>query len=137
MAAKTFARWGISLAVACPLAIAPVSALADTQAPVNPQVTDSVAQTNVKVVGEAPAVALGSIYQSMGHSTGILYANAINSQQQLAVTNQATTQEGVEQLYASDAVTGRVVTHATVRAVACHPFGPPANLTFCLTSPGQ
>ncbi|AZR22196.1 RebB family R body protein [Xanthomonas vasicola] len=39
---------------------------------VNPQITDAVTQTNVKVVGQAPAAAIGLIYQSMARSTGIL-----------------------------------------------------------------
>ncbi|BAE68419.1 conserved hypothetical protein [Xanthomonas oryzae pv. oryzae MAFF 311018] len=30
---------------------------------VNPQITDAVTQTNVKVIGKAPAVAMGSIYR--------------------------------------------------------------------------
>ncbi|MBD1483492.1 R body protein RebB-like protein, partial [Xanthomonas citri pv. citri] len=49
---------------------------------VNPQITDAVTQTNVKVVGEAPAVAMSSIYQSMAHSSGILFQNAVAAQQQ-------------------------------------------------------
>ncbi|MBN0574236.1 RebB family R body protein, partial [Pseudomonas aeruginosa] len=32
---------------------------------VNNQITDAVTQSNVKVVGEAPAMALGSIFQTM------------------------------------------------------------------------
>ncbi|MCO2331148.1 R body protein RebB-like protein, partial [Pseudomonas aeruginosa] len=31
---------------------------------VNDQITDAVTQSNVKVVGEAPAMALGTIYQT-------------------------------------------------------------------------
>lgn len=30
--------------------------------PTNPQVTDSVTETNAKVIGEAPGIAMGSIY---------------------------------------------------------------------------
>ncbi|MEN3812106.1 RebB family R body protein, partial [Chromobacterium piscinae] len=46
---------------------------------VNPQITDAVTQANVKVLAEAPAMALGSIYQTMAHSTGILFENAISA----------------------------------------------------------
>ncbi len=53
--------------------------------PVNGQITDAVTQTNVKVVAEAPAMAMGAIYQSLAHSTGILYENATSSQQQIAI----------------------------------------------------
>ena len=53
--------------------------------PVNGQITDAVTQANVKVLGDAPAMAMGAIYQSLAHSTGILYENATSSQQQLAI----------------------------------------------------
>lgn len=39
---------------------------------IDPQVTDAITQTNVKVIGEAPAIAMGSLYQSIGRSTGVL-----------------------------------------------------------------
>lgn len=58
---------------------------------VNSQITDSVSQNNVSVVGEAPAFALGSVYQLLAHATGLLFANAVNQQQQMAVTAQAVT----------------------------------------------
>ncbi|MEE3622763.1 RebB family R body protein [Nitrospirillum sp. BR 11752] len=37
---------------------------------VNSQITDSVTQSNVKVVGEAPAQAEGELFQTMAESTG-------------------------------------------------------------------
>ncbi|MEW9001670.1 MAG: RebB family R body protein [Pseudomonas aeruginosa] len=49
---------------------------------VNNQITDAVTQSNVKVIGEAPAMALGSIFQTMAHSTGILFENSVAAQQQ-------------------------------------------------------
>uniref|UniRef100_UPI003892B133 RebB family R body protein n=1 Tax=Pseudomonas aeruginosa TaxID=287 RepID=UPI003892B133 len=49
---------------------------------VNDQITDAVPQSHVKVVGEAPAMALGTIYQNMAHSTGILFENAVSAPQQ-------------------------------------------------------
>ncbi len=48
---------------------------------VNNQITDAVTQSNVKVIGEAPAMALGSIFQTMAHSTGILFENSVAAQQ--------------------------------------------------------
>ncbi|WP_305968795.1 MULTISPECIES: RebB family R body protein [unclassified Mameliella] len=66
---------------------------------VNPQVTDAVTQSNVKVVSEAPAMALGSLYQAMSHSTGILFENAVNAQQQAQILAQAATNQGVMQIY--------------------------------------
>ncbi|AJY83196.1 RebB family R body protein [Xanthomonas citri] len=69
---------------------------------VNPQITDAVTQTNVKVVGEAPAVAMSSIYQSMAHSSGILFQNAVAAQQQQDTLAQAATNQGVIQTYGVD-----------------------------------
>ncbi|HHN0553449.1 TPA: RebB family R body protein [Pseudomonas aeruginosa] len=71
---------------------------------VNDQITDAVTQSNVKVVGEAPAMALGTIYQTMAHSTGILFENAVSAQQQqnaLALALAASNM-GVMQIYSLD-----------------------------------
>ena len=76
--------------------------------PVNGQITDSVTQANVKVLGDAPAMAMGALYQSMSHSTGILYENATSSQQQLAIAAQAATNQGVIQIYSVDTMAGAV-----------------------------
>ncbi|MCK9397217.1 MAG: RebB family R body protein [Methylobacter sp.] len=77
---------------------------------VNDQITDAVTQTNVKVLGDAPAMAMGAIYQSLAHSTGILYQNATSAQQQLAISAQAATNQGVIQLYSVDTMAGAVST---------------------------
>ncbi len=77
---------------------------------VNGQITDSVTQANVKVLGDAPAMAMGSIFQSLAHSTGILYENAVGSQQQLAIAAQASTNQGVIQIYSIDTMAGAVAT---------------------------
>lgn len=45
--------------------------------PVNPQITDAVTQTNVKVLGESPAMAMGLIYQTMAHSANLVMQNTI------------------------------------------------------------
>jgi len=76
--------------------------------PVNGQITDAVTQSNVKVLGDAPAMAMGAIYQSLAHSTGILYENATSSQQQLAIAGQAATNQGVIQIYSVDTMAGAV-----------------------------
>jgi RecA/RadA recombinase len=76
--------------------------------PVNGQITDAVTQANVKVLGDAPAMAMGAIYQSLAHSTGILYENATSSQQQLAIAAQAATNQGVIQIYSVDTMAGAV-----------------------------
>ena len=58
-------------------------------ATVNDQITDAVTQSNVKVLGEAPAEVLGNLYQTAAHSTGIQLENAVEQQQ--GTESQATT----------------------------------------------
>lgn len=48
--------------------------------PVNSQITDAVTQTNVKVLGEAPAQAMGMVYQTMAHSISLSMQNAMQTQ---------------------------------------------------------
>jgi hypothetical protein len=49
---------------------------------VNDQITDSVTQSNVQVIADAPAIAMGSLYQSNAHAMGLSYENAVANQQQ-------------------------------------------------------
>ncbi len=37
--------------------------------PLNAQITDAVTQSNVKVLGDGPAMAMGTVFQSLAHST--------------------------------------------------------------------
>lgn len=69
---------------------------------VNDQITDAVTQSNVKVVAESPAMAISSLYQSLAHSTGILFENAVAAQQQMNTLAQAATNQGVMQIYSVD-----------------------------------
>ncbi|WP_307462334.1 RebB family R body protein [Chryseobacterium sp. SORGH_AS_0447] len=71
---------------------------------VNQQITDAVTQTNVKVVAEAPAMALGNVYQTAAHSTGLMFENAVNNQNQQNILGQAATTQGVMQIYSVDTV---------------------------------
>lgn len=48
--------------------------------PVNSQITDAVTQTNVKVLGEAPAQAMGMVYQTMAHSISLSMQNSMQTQ---------------------------------------------------------
>jgi len=73
-------------------------------ATVNEQITDAVTQSNVKVVGESPAMALGNVYQTAAHSTGIMFENAVNTQNQQNLVTQAATTQGVTQIYSSDTI---------------------------------
>ncbi|MDP2696882.1 RebB family R body protein [Thalassospira sp.] len=78
--------------------------------PLNGQITDAVTQANVKVLGDAPAIAMGSLYQSLAHSHGILYENAVSAQQQIGISSQAATNQGVIQVYSVDTMAGAVAT---------------------------
>ncbi len=69
---------------------------------VSPMITDAVTQSNVKVVAEAPAMAMGSLYQTMAHSTGILFENNVAASQQQNTLAQAAANQGVMQIYSMD-----------------------------------
>ncbi|MDH2431762.1 RebB family R body protein [Pokkaliibacter sp. MBI-7] len=83
---------------------------------VNSQITDAVTQANTKVVGEAPAMAMSSLYQAMSHSTGILYQNAVLAQQQQTTLAQAASTQGVMQLYSVDTMAGAAATEKVAQA---------------------
>jgi hypothetical protein len=75
---------------------------------VNPQITDAVTQANVKVVAEAPAMAMGSLYQAMSHSTGMMFENSVNAQNQQNILSQAATTQGVMQIYSVDTISDAI-----------------------------
>jgi hypothetical protein len=69
-------RTWVSVAAAT-LAMAVASpAHSATNNPVDSQVTDAITQTNVKVIGESPAMAMGTIYQTIARSTGLVMNSA-------------------------------------------------------------
>lgn len=68
-------------------------------ATVNSQITDAVTQTNVKVVAQAPALAIAQIYQSIAHATGLLAENAVNAQQQQCIINSSAATQGAITLF--------------------------------------
>jgi hypothetical protein len=72
---------------------------------VNDQITDSVTQANTKVLGDAPAVAMGNLYQATAQALANSAHNASSSQQQTNVTAQAATTMGITTLYAIDTAT--------------------------------
>lgn len=73
---------------------------------VNGQITDAVTQTGVSVLGNAPAMAMGTLYSTMAHSLGILYQNSTMAQQHAAISSQAATNLGVMQMYSVNAMAG-------------------------------
>ena len=70
--------------------------------PVNNQITDSATQTNVKVLGDAPAIAMGNVYQTTVEALSNAAYNATSDLQQSNVTAQVTTAQGVATLYGVD-----------------------------------
>lgn len=69
---------------------------------VNQQITDSVTQANVKVLGDAPAMAMGNLFQATATALSRAARNATGAQQQTNVTAQAATTMGVATLYSID-----------------------------------
>ena len=74
---------------------------------VNDQITDSVTQANTHVLGDAPALAMGNLYQGIAQALANAAHNATNAQQQSYVTAHAATTAGVATLLSIDtAATG-------------------------------
>lgn len=65
---------------------------------VNEKITDSITQVNTKVLADAPAMAMGSLYTAMGQALSNSGSNATAAQQQAAITMQAATVQGVNSL---------------------------------------
>lgn len=80
------------------------------------QITDAVTQSNVKVVAEAPAIAMGSVYQTMAHSIGLMFENAVNSQNQQNILGQTATTQGVMQIYSMDTVADAIAIAKMLKA---------------------
>ena len=58
---------------------------------VNPQITDAVTQTNVKVLGEAPPEAVAIATQAMAHATGLAMESASQAQGGMQQVNNTST----------------------------------------------
>lgn len=77
---------------------------------VNSQITDSVTQANVQVLGDAPAIAMGNLFQATAQALANAAHNATTAQQQTNVTAQAVTTMGVTLLYSLDTASTGVAT---------------------------
>lgn len=102
---------------------------------VNPQITDSVTQANVKVLGEAPAMAMSTLYQTLAQSTAEMMQNAVYAQQQMYVIAQAATAQGITMLYASATTAGAEATQKALKESAAAVEGAVAPVT--LSTHGQ
>lgn len=65
-------------------------------------VTDAVTQTNLLVVGTAPAMAMASLYQTLANSVAMAAMNAVYAQQQANMAHQAATVKGISVLLSID-----------------------------------
>ncbi|SEQ28143.1 Killing trait domain-containing protein [Solimonas aquatica] len=84
---------------------------------VNSQITDSVTQVNTKVLGDAPAVAMGNLFVATGQALSNAAHNATNNQQQSYVTMQASTTQAVATLLAVDTASAGVATREVLGLV--------------------
>ena len=82
----------------------------------NDQVTDAVTQSNASVLGESPAVSMSTLYQSLAHSTAILYESAVGNFQRLGIAGQAVTNLGAIQMYSISSMAGAVATGQIARS---------------------
>jgi hypothetical protein len=67
---------------------------------VDSMIADAVTQTNVIVVGAAPAMASASQYQTLANSIAMASINAVFAQQQANIVHQAATVQEVIRLLA-------------------------------------
>jgi hypothetical protein len=77
---------------------------------VNDQITDSITQANTKVLGDAPAIAMGNLFQATAQALANAAHNATSSQQQTNITAQAATTMGVTTLYSIDTASTGIAT---------------------------
>ncbi|MFC1222734.1 RebB family R body protein [Pedobacter sp. BG31] len=67
---------------------------------VNSQVTDSITESSLEVIGNAPAIAIGNLYQATAQALANAAHNATVAQQQANILGQAVTAQGVALIYA-------------------------------------
>jgi hypothetical protein len=77
---------------------------------VNDQITDSVTQVNTKVLGDAPAIAMGNLFVATAQALSNAAHNATSNQQQSYVTAQSATTMGVATLYSLDTASTGIAT---------------------------
>jgi hypothetical protein len=69
---------------------------------VNSAISDSISQVNTKVLGDAPAMAMGNLFVVTSQALSNAAHNATNNAQQSYVTMQASTSQGVSTLLTMD-----------------------------------
>jgi len=71
--------------------------------PVNSQITDAVTQSNLTVLGNAPAQSLATAYQVLAQSVGVSMQNAVANQQNMNTIDSAIVSQGISLLFNLDA----------------------------------
>jgi hypothetical protein len=84
---------------------------------INSQITDSITQANTKVLGDAPAMAMGNFFIATSQALSNAAHNATNNQQQSYVTMQASTTQAVSTLLTVDTASTGI---ATERILGMH-----------------
>lgn len=74
--------------------------------PINDQITDAVTQANTQVLGDAPAIAMGQLFQATAQALANAAHNATSAQQQAAINAQA----AVTTLYSMDTASDGIAT---------------------------
>lgn len=101
---------------------------------VNSQITDSITQVNVKVLGDAPAIAMGNLFIATSQALSNAAHNATTAQQQAYVTAQAATTMAVSTLLTLDTATSGVATSEVLAQV--NPFAASVLANATAPSPG-
>ena len=102
---------------------------------VNDQITDSVTQPNIKVLGDAPAVAMGNLYLATAQALGNAAHNATTAQQQAFTIAQAATTQGVALLYSLDTAAAAAAAKRPMPAPETATAGPSPLATAALPEP--
>lgn len=79
---------------------------------VNDQITDSVSQANLKVLGDAPAMGLSNLFVATSQALSNAAHNATFSQQQAVTTSQTANVQGISTLYSIDTASTGIYTEA-------------------------
>jgi len=70
--------------------------------PVNSQITDAVTQSNLTVLGNAPAQSMATAYQLLAQSVGVSMQNAVANQQNMNTIDSAIVSQGISLLFNLD-----------------------------------
>jgi len=69
---------------------------------VNSQITDAVTQSNITVLGNAPAQSMATAYQLLAQSVGVAMQNAVSNQQNMNTIDSAIVSQGISMLFSLD-----------------------------------